>query len=349
MKSIKRLFTLLLCLALTLSVIGVVCASAAPNVEENKKTVFTLLHKAGYKSAAICGIMANIERESNFNPTATGDSGSSYGICQWRYERREALLSRKNYSSLSAQVQYLIDELNGKTYTTKWKAIGDRIKALPNTAQGAYDAAYDFCYNFEIPANRSNVAVKRGNSAKDNYWPLWKNPSTCTISVDKTKCKVGETLTIRVGSDISGSDYAVAVYCGDTKVAMLLPTSKSPDTFTYKPTKAGSYKLYASATNGAKICYTGSKNVYVTVEEAAPAPTPPTTEPTPPTTEPTTPTTNPTTPTTQPLTSGTSGDTSAKKTVVIYTLLGKYSPIYLLLQLRNSIINLINRSIYAML
>ena len=144
---------------------------------------------------------------------------------------------------------------------------------------------------------------------------------------------------------------------------MLLPTAKSPDTFTYKPTKAGSYKLYASATNGAKICYTGSKNVYVTVEEAAPAPTTPTTEPTTPATEPTTPATNPTTPATNPttpatnpttpttqlLTSGTSGDTSAKKTVVIYTLLGKYSPIYLLLQLRNSIINLINRSIYAML
>ena len=37
--------------------------------------------------AAVCGILANIEYESNFSPTVWGDDGTSYGLCQWHESR----------------------------------------------------------------------------------------------------------------------------------------------------------------------------------------------------------------------------------------------------------------------
>ena len=39
-----------------------------------------------------------------------------------------------------------------------------------NTADGAYDAGWYWCYNFEVPANRETVSVTRGNLAKNTYW-----------------------------------------------------------------------------------------------------------------------------------------------------------------------------------
>ncbi len=44
------------------------------------------------------------------------------------------------------------------------------LKGVDNSADGAYDAGYYFCYHFEAPANRGSVAVKRGNTARDTYW-----------------------------------------------------------------------------------------------------------------------------------------------------------------------------------
>ena len=47
------------------------------------------------------------------------------------------------------------------------------MRGVENTAQGAYDAGYYWCYYFEVPANRSSVSVKRGNIAKDDYFPKY--------------------------------------------------------------------------------------------------------------------------------------------------------------------------------
>ena len=53
-----------------------------------------LKYTMGLNTAAVCGILANIEKESDFNPHALGDSGTSYGICQWHNTRWTDL---KNY------------------------------------------------------------------------------------------------------------------------------------------------------------------------------------------------------------------------------------------------------------
>ena len=44
---------------------------------------------------------------------------------------------------------------------------------VENTPDGAYEAGYYYCYNFEGPANRGSVSIKRGNMAMDDYWPKY--------------------------------------------------------------------------------------------------------------------------------------------------------------------------------
>ena len=46
---------------------------------------------------------------------------------------------------------------------------------IENTAQGAYDAGYYFCYHYERPANVETSSVKRGTNARDVYWPRYAN------------------------------------------------------------------------------------------------------------------------------------------------------------------------------
>ena len=131
---------------------------------------YFLTQEMKLNTAAACGILANIKNESSFRPTAYNSNGGSYGICQWtgsRYTRLKNFCSDHgyDYKTLEAQLWFLEYELeNHYTKTLKY------MRAVENTASGAYDAGYYWCYNFEVPANRSSVSVKRGNLAKDTYW-----------------------------------------------------------------------------------------------------------------------------------------------------------------------------------
>ena len=44
-----------------------------------------------------------------------------------------------------------------------------------NSADGAYNAGYRFCYDFERPANKGSRSSQRGSVAKNSYWPSYKN------------------------------------------------------------------------------------------------------------------------------------------------------------------------------
>ena len=148
-------------------------APGRADTESNIQTIYTYLtENAGLNRAAACGILSNIKSESNFNPEAIGDSGNAYGICQWN-SRRNSLISycEKNgfesWKSLEGQLGYLQYELETKGYK---KNVGDVLRALPDTAQGAFDAAWYFCVYFEIPADRYNKGNTRGANAVNIYW-----------------------------------------------------------------------------------------------------------------------------------------------------------------------------------
>ena len=141
----------------------------------NEEIVYKFLTRVmGYNTAAACGVMANIKYESGYRPTAGGDNGTSYGIVQWHAGRKSRLISwcgsnGHDYTTLEGQLYYLQYELKNR-----YPAVHRRLQAVSNTEQGAYDAAYDFCYNFEAPSNRASRSVTRGNYARNTLWARYK-------------------------------------------------------------------------------------------------------------------------------------------------------------------------------
>ena len=135
-----------------------------------KDQVYNYLSSQGFNDAAICGIMANIEHESGFRTDALGDGGTSYGICQWHNSRWNNLKNFCNnngydWKSLEGQLAYLVHELK-----TNYQGVYNTLMNVPNTSQGAYDAAYKWTTDFEIPSNRYERGKQRGSTASSSYW-----------------------------------------------------------------------------------------------------------------------------------------------------------------------------------
>lgn len=137
---------------------------------DNMEKIFNFLVQVGqFTPAAACGVVANIEHESSFNPTALGDNGTSYGICQWHNSRWTNLknycnANRLDWHSLEGQLAFLLYELQNS-----YPGVYSTLKSAGNSSTDAYNCAYKWCVDFEVPADRYNKAVARGNSAKAYY------------------------------------------------------------------------------------------------------------------------------------------------------------------------------------
>ena len=129
----------------------------------NADVIYNLLKdKYGLNSASSCGIMANIYYESNFNPTAVGDDGTSYGLCQWHNERNTLLKNTfsKNYDTIDSQIEFLFMELKNS-----YKTLYNKIIKSSDDSEGAYNIASLFCEKYEIPENKEEKAKVRGEYA----------------------------------------------------------------------------------------------------------------------------------------------------------------------------------------
>ena len=201
----KALIKVILTVMTLVTLITVIPLSANAT-SDNKSQIFSYLTKdMGLNSAAACGIMANIEKESNFKPTTIiRDSNGlqSGGLCMWngsRLSRLKNYCNSKglNYLSVKGQLSYLNYELK----LSQYKHIYNYLKNVPNNSSGAYDAAYYWCYYFEIPASRGTRSVQRGNTAVKTYWPTYGNKKIETpelsLSGNKTTFDLDTTLTLK--------------------------------------------------------------------------------------------------------------------------------------------------------
>lgn len=166
-----------LALILALAATGV-CATTWWEPLAVERQIYTYLtEELKLNSAAACGILANIEYESNFQVTIVGDQGTSYGLCQWHDGRYTALKSYciaqgLDYRTVEGQLAYLSYELKS-SYTSLFGA----LRSVDNSADGAYRAAYLWCIQFERPADMQKKAETRGNSAKYKYWNRYNSLS----------------------------------------------------------------------------------------------------------------------------------------------------------------------------
>lgn len=143
-------------------------STAGGNTTEGKIYNY-LTGTMGLNTAGACGILANIEKESNFGVTKKEVGGGGYGLVQWTGGRLTNLKNwcnenDKKYDSLDGQLGFLAHELNNSYSSTLQK-----LKAVDNTETGAYQAGYYFCYNYERPANYVKRSQERGELAKTYF------------------------------------------------------------------------------------------------------------------------------------------------------------------------------------
>lgn len=137
-------------------------------LNNNARIIFDILLKNDYTIAAAVGILANIKSESNFRPSAVGDNGTSFGICQWHLGRgtnMKAFCGSNWANNLSGQVEYLMHELQ-TSYVYSTRTLEPMLKQ-PNTEDGCRACADIFVRTFEIPGNIEAQSLRRQSNASE--------------------------------------------------------------------------------------------------------------------------------------------------------------------------------------
>ena len=193
MKKISRVivaFALLLALSVSLFHTS---ASAITTTERNRNEIYSQLVARGLTKAQACGILANIEYESSYNPNAWYKN-ISYGLCQWQGDRlkvfQDTYKTEAQRASIYNQISYLFTELRGNEKNAYKKSI---VPYTKNTAEDAYNVGYMFCVKFERPLDQTTNPVKRGNKAKE----LFAKNFTTTSSSSATKSSTKTTSTVK--------------------------------------------------------------------------------------------------------------------------------------------------------
>ena len=284
----KKALTKVMLTAFTLVILAAIVplsANASSSNKDNLKTeIFSYLtDEMNLNSAAACGVMANIDEESDFNPrlVIVDTNGLlSGGLCQWnggRFSRLRAHCKEKgiSYLSVEGQLSYLKKELKSKTYGY----IYDYLKSVPDTAQGAYDAAHFWCYYFEVPGNRYAKSISRGNAAKGRYWKVYGNKElsdfTLKIAEKDTSIDIDDTLNLKWTSAGKDADrYVVRIAkknekTGEWRWGKAKSFTVSGDSLSKKikaeKLTTGKYKAYVRAENEATDISEKSNSVTFTV------------------------------------------------------------------------------------
>lgn len=129
----------------------------------NKQTVCLTLLNSEYSLNGAIALFTNIDSESahTFDPNIEGDSGTSYGLCQWHNGRWDNLKNTfpSTYDTVGGQLDFLRYELkNG--YSSLYSD-------LMNSNKSAFDLTKEFCKVFERPANAESTCTYRGNNSSN--------------------------------------------------------------------------------------------------------------------------------------------------------------------------------------
>lgn len=206
--------------------------------------------------AAACGILANINYESGFRPTALGDSGTSYGICQWHNTRWTRLKdwcakNGRDDTTLDGQLWFLKYELENY-----YKTVLSALKSVADNPQGAYDAGYCWCVKFEVPANKETAGAKRGEYAKMLYARYTGNT---TKSYQRQSKKVDYAQ--RFDTSVVGR-YKVTASSG-LHIRAGASTAKSSLGVLKNGTIVNNYGYYSVAADGTKWLYVKTADGFV--------------------------------------------------------------------------------------
>ena len=129
--------------------------SQSSNMPANANSIKSYLSSKGLDSNKVAGIMANIKHESNFNPAAIGDNGTSGGLFQHHKDRFTAMRNAAGpnwKTNWKGQIDFALSEPAGRKYAGM-------------SFRTAEEATKWWTMYFEIPANATKQAAIRSQSA----------------------------------------------------------------------------------------------------------------------------------------------------------------------------------------
>ena len=230
----------------------------------NTTIVFNyLVDELKMNSAAACGVLANIYYESGFDPHMEGDNNTSYGICQWHADRKTNLINycksnNLDYTTLEGQLAFLKYEL-----VNSYSKIYNYMLDEKNTADGAYDAGWYWCYNFEVPANRETVSVTRGNLAKNTYWEQYGKDEIAPPAISNLQnLENGILLQWKVTAGVSGYNIYRKTSLSDAWTQIDSVSDGDINRYTDKNVSCGTSYYYAVTSYVGDNAY----DTYVTTE-----------------------------------------------------------------------------------
>ena len=230
----------------------------------NTTIVFNyLVDELKMNSAAACGVLANIYYESGFDPHMEGDNNTSYGICQWHADRKTNLINycksnNLDYTTLEGQLAFLKYEL-----VNSYSKIYNYMLDEKNTADGAYDAGWYWCYNFEVPANRETVSVTRGNLAKNTYWEQYGKDEIAPPAISNLQnLENGILLQWKVTAGVSGYNIYRKTSLSDAWTQIDSVSDGDINRYTDKNVSCGTNYYYAVTSYAGDNAY----DTYVTTE-----------------------------------------------------------------------------------
>ena len=140
-----------------------------PNKRVSPNEVYSYLISKGVPTQHAIGMMANIRHESNFIPTAIGDSGTSGGFFQHHASRFTGLKKHTggDLTNWKKQIDYALSESDTKNY-------------LKKDFKTPEEASYWFTTKWERPANAGTKAVQRQGWIKEfmsNRGKDWNAPT----------------------------------------------------------------------------------------------------------------------------------------------------------------------------
>ena len=187
----KKLVLHIVLIAFAVSVFAPVSVGAAYDDPANEQQIYDYLREDMQLNHAVSSaILANIERESRFDPEAIFHdvNGSiSYGICQWNGKRFEALQAfckenELDYTTLEGQLPFLQYELENDE-----RDAYEKIRYAPDTVDGTYIAAYNWAKYFERCLQYWDGVDQfdmRGLLAEQYYWERSETEPAVTVRFD---------------------------------------------------------------------------------------------------------------------------------------------------------------------
>lgn len=136
-------------------------ANLPNNPAANEQAAIAYFTRQGWTREQAVGMVANLKRESNINPTAVGDNGQAYGIGQWHPDRQGEFAKRFGKPIQNSTLQEQLAFMHFELSSGKEKDAGQR---LANTKTAA-DAARVVSRYYERPRKAAVEAERRAQLA----------------------------------------------------------------------------------------------------------------------------------------------------------------------------------------